>query len=85
MTPEQAFKHLRKKLKLTFFIEVILMAWSIWTIRNDWIFNNEDPTLDKCKRKFVAEFRLLLYRSKTGYSPPNPTVARIHHVNIPYF
>jgi hypothetical protein len=33
------------------------MAWAIWTIKNDWIFNNKDPSIERCKQKFIKEFR----------------------------
>lgn len=48
---------------------IILMTWAIWTTRNDWIFENEDPTVAKCKGKFVHEFSLLLHRAKSSYFP----------------
>jgi hypothetical protein len=37
---------LRRDLRVPFFMEIIiLMSWSIWKSRNDWIFNNIDPSL----------------------------------------
>jgi hypothetical protein len=33
------------------------MAWAIWTIKNEWIFNNKDPSIERCKQKFIKEFR----------------------------
>jgi hypothetical protein len=33
---------------------IVLMAWCIWTTRNDyWIFNNAHPTVQDCKLKKV--------------------------------
>ena len=43
---------------------IILMSWSIWTTRNDWIFNDIDPTVDSCKRKFISKLSLLSNRAK---------------------
>jgi hypothetical protein len=58
--------HLIKgKLAVPFFMEIIiLMAWSIWTSRNDWIFNDVAPQVQDCKRKFLTEFSLLLHRAR---------------------
>jgi hypothetical protein len=41
---------------------IILMAWSIWTTRNDWIFNNIDPSVENCKQKFISEFSLMMHK-----------------------
>jgi hypothetical protein len=43
---------------------IILMTWAIWNTKNDCIFKNEDPTMGACKRKFIKDFKLLLYRAK---------------------
>jgi hypothetical protein len=43
---------------------IILMTWSIWTTRNDWIFNETDPSVASCRRKFISEFRLALLKDK---------------------
>jgi hypothetical protein len=41
---------------------IILMTWSVWTTSNDWMFNNIDPQVQNCKRRFLSEFSLLLHR-----------------------
>jgi hypothetical protein len=42
---------------------IILMCESIWS--NAWIFNNIDPSLEKCKKKtFKKEFILVMHWSK---------------------
>jgi hypothetical protein len=39
-----------------FAIEVIiLMIWAIWSTRNDWIFNNKDPTTWKNVRQSLSQ------------------------------
>jgi hypothetical protein len=48
---------------------IILMTWSIWTTRNDWIFNQTDPSIDSCRDKFLHEFSLLKHRTKARYLP----------------
>jgi hypothetical protein len=49
---------------------IILMAWSIWTTRNDWIFNNIDPSVENCKQKFISEFSLMMHKIRTDKAPP---------------
>jgi hypothetical protein len=45
---------LKRRIVQSFFMEVIiLMTWAIWHTRNGWIFKNEDPPVDACKRKFI--------------------------------
>jgi hypothetical protein len=59
----QIFKAIKDKLSVPFAMEIIiLMAWSIWTTRNDWMFKNKDPQVQECKQKFLKEFSLLLHR-----------------------
>jgi hypothetical protein len=41
-----------------------LRGMIIWTERNAWLFNNEDPSLDKCKATFKREFALVIHRTK---------------------
>jgi hypothetical protein len=48
---------------------VILMVWSIWNTRTDWIFSGLDPSVQQCRDKFVREFSLLLLRAKLASIP----------------
>lgn len=58
-------RQIKGQLPSPFYMEIIiLMAWSIWTTRNDWIFQNVDPTLVDCKRHFRKELSLLSHRIK---------------------
>jgi hypothetical protein len=60
----QIFQQIRNKLEVPFAMEIIiLMAWAIWVTRNDWIFNNINPTVESCRRKFKEEFKLLPLRA----------------------
>lgn len=44
--PLQVFRIFKRSLGVSFYMEIIiLMAWSIWKKRNDWIFQNADPQL----------------------------------------
>nr|TKW01124.1 hypothetical protein SEVIR_8G157900v2 [Setaria viridis] len=66
----QPMSRFRQQLGVPFFMEaIILMTWSIWTTRNNWMFNNTDPTVEKCWRKFTSEFSLLLLRAKPSLLP----------------
>jgi hypothetical protein len=56
---------LKRRIAEPFFMEVtILMTWAIWSTRNGWIFENQDPSVSICIRKFLLEFKLLLLRAK---------------------
>ena len=49
LTPMQIFRSFKRQLAISFYMEVIiLIAWSIWTVRNNWIFNDIDPTVLAC-------------------------------------
>nr|TKW18802.1 hypothetical protein SEVIR_5G455600v2 [Setaria viridis] len=66
----QIFRLIKDKLVIPFFMKIIiLMTWSIWTIRNNWMFNGIDPSVDLCKRKFKFEFSLLLHRARPALIP----------------
>lgn len=61
----QNLNRMKQQLGVSFFMEIIvLMTWSIWTTRNDWIFREVDPSIPNCKRKFMEEFSLLQHRVK---------------------
>ena len=37
---------------------IVLMCWSVWTVRNNLIFRNEAVSLDRCKLCFLSVFGL---------------------------
>jgi hypothetical protein len=42
----EAFADLKEKLKVPFFMEIIILAaWGIWIIRNNKIFKNSNPKI----------------------------------------
>jgi hypothetical protein len=60
-------ERLKRQLRVPFFMDIIiLMSWSIWKTRNEWIFNGRDPTVDSCNEKFKKEFALVIPRAKEG-------------------
>jgi hypothetical protein len=70
-TVPQILNLIRQKLGVSFFMEIIfLVTWSIWTTRNDWMFNGIDPSVQLCLQKFTTEFSLLLLRIKPDKVPP---------------
>nr|TKW30242.1 hypothetical protein SEVIR_2G022800v2 [Setaria viridis] len=69
-TVMQILKQIRNRLDLPFSIEIIiLMTWSISTMRNDWMFNNINPIVQRCKMKFTHEFSMLRHRVKQTMFP----------------
>jgi hypothetical protein len=61
----QIINHIKRDLRVPFFMEIIiLMSWSVWKSRNDWIFNNIDPSVEDCQLRFISDFKLLLQRAK---------------------
>lgn len=47
-----------------FMVAIILLCWSIWAARNDWIFKGLQPDVQDSKRNFFRELRLVLLRVK---------------------
>ncbi|KAL6596864.1 hypothetical protein ACP70R_046998 [Stipagrostis hirtigluma subsp. patula] len=57
LNPYHAIRSFKEQLGVPFFMEVIIiMAWSIWTVRNNWLFNNVDPSVERCRDIFQKEF-----------------------------
>jgi hypothetical protein len=64
----------RQQLNLSFFMDVIIiMSWSIWMARNDFIFNGQQPSLQSAKACFRKEFALVIIRAKPGLKHPLAT------------
>ena len=57
-------------LGVPFFMEIIILwSWSIWTVRNGFIFNQDQPQLSAVKAIFKHEFALVIHRAKSNYFP----------------
>jgi hypothetical protein len=70
MDPSQTLQSFKDQLNVPFFMEaIIIMAWTIWSVRNDFIFRGIQPSIHGAKAKFTYEWRLLLYRTKPSYHP----------------
>ena len=51
--PFGALVSFKNQLQLPFFMEIIVtMSWSIWTVHNDAIFQQVQPSIDHCKAVF---------------------------------
>ena len=60
----------KNQLQLPFFMEIIVtMAWSIWTVRNDAIFKQVQPSLLHCRSVFIKEFAQVILRAKSSIAP----------------
>jgi hypothetical protein len=47
---------MRRHLGVPFFMEIIIaMTWNIRKTRNDWIFNDIDPSVDRCRENFIKD------------------------------
>jgi hypothetical protein len=65
----ETFTDLREKLHVPFFMEIIILAaWSIWILRNNKIFKNEDLTSANWKVIYKQELRWVQYRMKKKHS-----------------
>jgi hypothetical protein len=68
--PIQNFDSFRAQLNVPFFMEVIIiMSWSIWTIRNYAIFKDVEEGSQRCLDIFNKTFGLLLWCAKKKYFP----------------
>ena len=59
----------RNHTKPMFMETFMLGAWSIWKERNDLIFNAKAPGTDSWKHRFIADFSLLVHRTKQDLHP----------------
>jgi hypothetical protein len=51
--PFQILEEFRTRLNVPFFMEVIIiMCWSIWTVRNNLIFRGQEASSQQCKQIF---------------------------------
>lgn len=58
-------RRLKTSLGVPFYMDIIiLLCWSIWKTRNEWLFQNIDPTVQGCKSKFLSEMSTMIHRAK---------------------
>ena len=67
---DQVLEAHKIQLHIPFFMEVIVtLCWSIWSVRNDAIFNGVPPSVQNCKLIFKKEFALVVLRAKAKLHP----------------
>jgi hypothetical protein len=72
--PEEASKNLKQQLNVLFSMKVIiLMTWSFWKSRNEWLFQNKDPSVHHCTHEFSKELRLVILRARGKYDISIPS------------
>lgn len=68
--PFQNLDNFKVQLQVPFFMEIIvLMSWTIWKIRNDMIFRQENPSFQAAKDFFKSELQYLLLRVRRKFIP----------------
>ena len=68
--PFQTITSLRTQLNLPFSMEVIIsMCWAIWSVRNDAIFRNIQPSIPNAKRHFKMDSAQVILGAKKAYLP----------------
>jgi hypothetical protein len=56
--PQRATMRLKRQLNMAGALElIILMTWSIWQCKNNWIFDNIAPTVERCRGIFLQEVK----------------------------
>jgi hypothetical protein len=56
---------------------IILMSWSIWMSRNDWIFKGIAPSIIDVTHWFKREFTLVILIAKPRFSSYDAIMARL--------
>jgi hypothetical protein len=70
LKPDRATRRIKRSFNKPFAMEVIiLMCWSIWTERNGWLFQNEDPSIQGCMSVLKRELALAIHRAKKSWAP----------------
>ena len=68
--PFATLESFRQQIQQPFFMEIIVtMCWSIWSVRNDAIFRNAQPSIQSCKAVFKREFAQVILRAKSSLVP----------------
>lgn len=54
LNAKQLTRWIKRKLQVPFYMDIIIiMCLCIWISRNNWIFNQEDPTIQDTRRNFL--------------------------------
>jgi hypothetical protein len=75
--PFAVISSFRDQLNVFFFMDVlIIMSWSIWMARNDFIFRGIQPNMQFVSDNFKREFALVTFRAKVSKKTPNVFMGR---------
>jgi hypothetical protein len=70
LTAMEIFQAWKSMMEVKFSLDLfILFCWGIWTVRNDVIFRNLNPSVANCQRYISTESLLLLHRTKASSVP----------------
>ena len=65
----EAISDLKDRINLPFSMDIIILAaWAIWIVRNNKIFNNQNPSFLSWKATYLQELRLVSHRMKKRHS-----------------
>ncbi|PNT64930.1 hypothetical protein BRADI_4g35116v3 [Brachypodium distachyon] len=65
MNVHQNIQALKEHLMVPFHMEITtLVCWSIWKVRDDYIFKNIRPSLYRCNQIFKDELNLVFHRAR---------------------
>jgi hypothetical protein len=60
---------IRDKLKVPFSMDIVILgAWSIWIIKNNKIFNDQEPRFNAWRVIFKQELEMLRFRMKKKHA-----------------
>ena len=69
LSVHEAFLDLKTKLKVPFFMEImVLAAWGIWIVRNNKIFEGCQPSFRNWRTIYLQELKLVGHRIKHKYA-----------------
>jgi hypothetical protein len=65
----RATRRIKRSLNKPFAMEVIiLVCWSIWCMRNGWLFQNRDPSIQNCLALLKRELDLVIHRTRKSWA-----------------
>jgi len=68
--PFDTLASFKAQLHVPFFMEIIVtISWCIWTMRNDAIFRQRQPSTQQCKAVFEQEFAQVILQAKNHLAP----------------
>jgi hypothetical protein len=70
LDPFRILEDVKLQLNVPFFMEIIvILSWSIWTVRNNLIFNGVAASAENCRTLYKSTFGLVIHHAKKKYFP----------------